>query len=504
MTTKPNSLPDEVWASVVDPARREVIAALSVLDSAPDPDFDRLSRMASALFGVPIGLVTIVDAERQWFKSHHGTEMQETRTDTSFCAHAIAEREKPYLLIEDMLEDARFATNPLVTGEPFVRFYAGAPITVRGERLGTLCVLSKAPARNTDPQKLEQLVELAGIAGSLFELKDEARTRARMAAELIKEEWRHALTLEAGKVGSWVWDLRTGEIVANDIFRRMFDLTPNEKVIFDKVYDQILPEDRAALDAALQLTFDQGVDYVAEFRIRNTKRWLTGRGRVYQRDSEGKPLLLMGVNLDVTDARESADQTRLLLRELNHRVKNTLAMIQSLARQTMRQNPDPKLFMDAFSGRLRTLSEAHALLADRDWSGIALTETIRSQVVSMVRFDPAQVQLEGEDAFLPPDHALGLGLILHELTSNAVRHGALSVPEGRVSLRWQEEAGDPRLLRMVWKESNGPKVAQPVETGFGTRLIERSLDKVLGSKVTLNLAEDGVETEILLPLSADS
>ena len=86
---------------------------------------------------------------------------------------------------------------------------------------------------------------------------------------------------------------------------------------------------------------------------------------------------MMGVNIDVTDAREAAEQTRLLLRELNHRVKNTLAMIQSLARQTLRQKPDPQQFIDAFSGRLRTLSEAHGLLADRDWSGIGLIELLQ-------------------------------------------------------------------------------------------------------------------------------
>ena len=202
-----------------------------------------------------------------------------------------------------------------------------------------------------------------------------------MAAEPIKEEWRHALTLEAGKVGSWVWDLRSGEIVANDIFRQMFGFDGSGPLQVGNLMSAILPADipgrrrRFGRDDS-----EQGVDYAVGILRRLIGRWLIGRGRVYQRDGAGKPLVMMGVNIDVTDAREAADQMRALLRELNHRVKNTLAMIQSLARQTLRQKPNPQEFIDAFSGRLRTLSEAHALLSDRDWSGIALMELIESQV----------------------------------------------------------------------------------------------------------------------------
>src|SRR6185312_13288449 len=188
------------------------------------------------------------------------------------------------------------------------------------------------------------------------------------------------------------------------------------------------------VDAALAATFEQGVDYAVEFRIRESGRWLIGRGRVYQRDAAGEPLIMMGVNIDVTEAREAAEQTRVLLRELNHRVKNTLAMIQSLARQTLRQKPDPQQFIDAFSGRLRTLSEAHALLAESGWSGIALRQLIQNEVGALVVMD--QLLLTGDEIELPPDHAVGLGLVLHELTSNALKFGALSAPAGRVNLSW--------------------------------------------------------------------
>jgi len=175
-------------------------------------------------------------------------------------------------------------------------------------------------------------------------------------------------------------------------------------------------------------------------------------------------------------------------------------MIQSLARQTLGRSAEPEYFIDAFSGRLRTLSEAHTLLSDRDWSGIGLIELISSQVGPYVLANPAQLSIEGEDVQLPPDHALGLGLILHELSSNAVKFGALSTGQGRVSISWVKEAGPQPRIMLRWKESRGPAVKPPPEPGFGARLIQRSLDKILDSQVTLEFPKTGVEAQVSLPL----
>lgn len=503
MTNKSEPLPAAVRASVTNPARRDVLAALDVLDSEDDADFDRLVRLVASIFDAPFAVITLIDAERQWFKSRLGLSIRETPVEFSFSAHAIADRRHQHMIVTDAAVDPRFAGNPLVTGDPGIRFYAGAPITVHGQRLGALAVAAPAPRARVEPAQLEQLVALAGTAAALFELKDEARVRARTAAELIKEEWRHALTLEAGKVGSWVWDIRTRQVAANDILRRMFGMDPIKPVNVDDVFDAINPEDRPGVDAALGAAFEDGVDYVSEFRVRSG-RWLIGRGRVYQRDAAGNPLVMMGVNIDITDAREAADHTRYLLRELNHRVQNTLAMIQSLARQTLRRTPDPQRFIDAFSGRLRTLSEAHTLLSDRDWSGVGLHELIRSQVGPYLPAESAQLVIDGEDVQLPPDHALGLGLILHELSSNAVKFGALSTAGGRVSISWMLEPGlEPgarRWVRLRWQEAGGPPVIPPDEPGLGARLIQRSLDKILDSRVRLEFPPGGVRAEIAFPI----
>ena len=140
------------------------------------------------------------------------------------------------------------SSNPFVTGWPGVRFYAGAPITVRGQRIGTLCVLGTEARDGIDDDLIDQLRDMAETAATLFSLKDEARVRARTAAALIKEEWRHALTLEAGKVGSWVWDIRTGEVSCNDTFRRMYDLPEIGPVHIDQVLGATNAADRAVVE----------------------------------------------------------------------------------------------------------------------------------------------------------------------------------------------------------------------------------------------------------------
>lgn len=496
-------LPAGVWEIVSDPARLDALPDPQAFAGETDSDFARLSRFAANLFKAKYGLVSLVGKEQQWFRGRFGPlAFDGTETNVSFCAHTIALPDHDPLVVLDASKDPRFANNELVVREPHIRFYAGAPIVFAGQKIGSVCVLDSEERETVEPGLLAQLRDLAEMASSLFALKDEALVRARTAAALKREEWRHALTLEAGKVGSWVWDIRTGEVACNDMFRRMYQLAESGTVHADHILQAIHPDDRSAVEDGLRSSLAEGVDYSAEARVGKTGCWLSMRGRVYQRDAEGKPLIMMGASIDVSESKQTAEQTRLLLRELNHRVKNTLAMIQSVARQTIRQNPDPKAFLDAFSGRLRTISDAHVLLADRDWSGVDLYEVIASQLGPKFLTKPDRVEVRGDDIALPADHALGLGLILHELTTNAHRHGAWSTQQGIVRIEWDIKEGPERGLALRWQEIGGPQVRPPEEYGLGAKLIERSLAKVLDSRVALSFNPDGVETNVWLPLPA--
>jgi len=501
VTTAIRSLPGKVRQAVENENRRAALAALSVLEADHDPDLDRLTRLAATSLGASMSFLGVVGPEGQHVRASHGLDVSAWTREAglSIAAHAIAEPGEA-LLVENVPSDERFAGDPIVRDLPCVRAFLAVPVLVRGQRVGAICVVTHERRLDVGSSGISQLADIAHLIGSCFELKHEARVSARTTAALTREEWRHALTLEAGEVGSWVWDLRTDEMVVNDIMRAMCGLEGVKHVTGEGFLDRVHPEDRPMVDASMRLAFEEGGDYHAEFRVLGTRRWLTSKGRVYQRDGAGKPLVMMGIHLDVTETREAAEHQRMLLLELNHRVKNTLAMIQSLARQTLRQSPDPQDFIEAFSGRLRTLSDSHALLSDRDWSGIGLAELVQMQVADNLDLAIGQLRISGPTVSLPPDHALGLGLILHELTSNAVRFGALSVPGGQVLIDWEERQGPGRWIDLVWREIGGPAIPGPVEYGLGAHLIERSLAKVLDSSVDLSFPPAGVEARISFPL----
>ena len=490
------ALPAAIRRVVDDTGRLNALAALAQPTAETDGDFDRLSRTAARLFHAELGFIALVGSTGQQLQGTHGAH---TISDANFAAHTLGARAGEVLFVPDTTTDPRFADSPLVTGGEHVRFFAGVPITYSGHRLGALCVLGTSPQAGVSHEINEQMFDLAALASTLFGLKDEARVRARTAAALMREEWRHALTLEAGKVGSWVWDIHTDEVSCNDMFRRMYDLPESGPVYSAQVLEATHPADRRTVEAGLRASISQGVEYDAEARVAANGRWLSMRGRVYQRDADGRATVMMGASIDISESKESAERTRILLRELNHRVKNTLAMIQSVARQTIRQNPDPQAFINAFSGRLRTISDAHVLLADRDWMSVQLYEVIASQLGPNFLTTPDRANVRGDDVSLPADHALGLGLILHELTTNAHRHGAWSNHTGIVNIEWHVRDHPERGLELTWREEGGPRVV-PQEYGLGAKLIERSLAKVLDSRVELSFDPEGVRTRIWLPL----
>ena len=491
-------LPAAIRRVVDDRGRLNALAALAQPAGETDGDFDRLSRTAARLFHAEFGFIALVDADGQLLQGVHGAS-PEGVTDANFAAYTLGATAGEVLFVPDTTIDPRFAESPLVTGSERVRFFAGVPITYSGHRLGALCVLGTSPQAGVSPEINEQMFDLAALASTLFGLKDEARVRARTAAALMREEWRHALTLEAGKVGSWVWDIGTDEVSCNDMFRRMYDLPETGPIYSRQVLEATHPAHRSTVEAGLRASITQGVDYDAEARVASNGRWLSMRGRVYQRDADGRAMVMMGASIDITESKESAERTRVLLRELNHRVKNTLAMIQSVARQTIRQNPDPQSFIEAFSGRLRTISDAHVLLADRDWMGVQLYEVISSQLGPNFLIKPDRAHVRGDDVTLPADHALGLGLILHELTTNAHRYGAWSNDTGVVNIEWDVRERPQRGLELKWWEEGGPLVV-PQDYGLGAKLIERSLAKVLDSRVDLRFDPEGVRAHIWLPL----
>jgi two-component system, chemotaxis family, CheB/CheR fusion protein len=222
---------------------------------------------------------------------------------------------------------------------------------------------------------------------------------------------------------------------------------------------------------------------------------------VHARPLDGARLVLLGM-VDITERKRSEDEKDLLARELSHRVKNILAIVQALAVQADGRISSVDEFRQSFVGRVQALSRAHSLLLDAQWRSADLG-TLIDQMVRPYRTDrPEAVDIEGEPVALMPSQGLGLSLVLHELATNAAKYGALSCPEGRVHVSWRVEQGNPdRRVRLLWQERGGPAVGPPAEKGFGMRLIERACTYELEGEVELNYRPDGLRCEVMFPLT---
>lgn len=212
------------------------------------------------------------------------------------------------------------------------------------------------------------------------------------------------------------------------------------------------------------------------------------------RDAAGRPQSLAVQILDVTERRRAEETQRLLVDELNHRVKNTLANVQAIATQALRAGGDLASFGSTFLGRLQSLARAHAILSEATWKGAGIAELVRDQL-QPGSLDSGRVEIAGPDLLLPPATALRLALIVHELSTNATKYGALSTEAGHLSLCWEDRAEG---LALRWEENGGPEVAPPRRTGFGSTLIEQSA-QAEGGAAKASWRPEGVAWEISLP-----
>ena len=265
---------------------------------------------------------------------------------------------------------------------------------------------------------------------------------------------------------------------------------------FIELLDQVYESGEAFVGSGLAVRLQRSPDEEPEERFVDF---------VYQpiRDTEGAVSGIFVEGSDVTDRIRAQQQQRLLLDELNHRVKNTLANVQAIAAQTLRSTPDPNAFRHAFEARLMALSATHNLLTASTWTGADLTEVLLLELEphgsNHYRFDGPPVRLSAQEA-------LTFGLVFHELATNAAKYGALSSPDGCVSVRWSVEGADgQRRLKLEWSEHGGPPIeAAPSRTGFGSRLIQRSVRTDLGGKAELTYAPKGIICRIDIRLFGPS
>lgn len=325
-----------------------------------------------------------------------------------------------------------------------------------------------------------------------------------IAAETAARE-RLEFALQAGRLGSWELDVETRDYVASDLCKANYGRTPDETFTFDDLTASIHVEDRARMREAIEEAIRTGVAYEIEYRTvipSGEVRWVQARGQAAQTADHGGVRRMAGVSLDITERKRAEERQRLLLNELNHRVKNTLATVQSIATQTLRVAPNARAYRDSFESRLIALSQTHNLLTDQNWEGASLHAILVMELTPHAggrEGGGSRFHLESaRDVRLNPKAAVALGMAVHELATNAVKYGALSVPTGLVTVRSTLTA-DRRLI-LEWVEAGGPPVGRPSRRGFGGRLLEQGLAAELAGEVRLNYDAGGLSCRMDLPL----
>jgi PAS domain S-box-containing protein len=322
---------------------------------------------------------------------------------------------------------------------------------------------------------------------------DDLERRVVERTETLREsEARMRLVQESTGVGTWDWNIATGEVRWSEQNYRLHGLDPAAgPPSYDDWRQAIHPDDRDRTDAAVLDAVSRRAGFDTEYRIsvKGSVRWLVGRGHVLS-DAAGRPERMMGVNVDITTRKGAEEQQSLLAREVDHRAKNALAVVQSLIRLTRAE--DPAAFARALEGRIAALARAHTLLARERWAGGNLALLLAEELAAYR--STGQVVLTGPTVALKADAVQPLSMSLHELATNAAKYGALSIPDGRVEIDWRVERG---ALILTWREVGGPRVAAPPQrTGFGAKLLDAAVRGQLGGEVNSTWRPSGLCCEL--------
>jgi len=331
-------------------------------------------------------------------------------------------------------------------------------------------------------------------------------TARREAEEALREsEERRRAALDAARLGTWEWDVATGAVAMDGRSREIFGFAPGEGGRGEEVFGRIHPDDRARVLAEALAATDARRRLETEYRVSLPGGAVRAVGSLGDALPGAGSARMAGVFADITDRKLAEERRALLVNELNHRVKNTLAVVQSLAAQTARGAADLPAFSAAFQARLIALARAHDLLTRENWEGAPLGDVARAALApggeGRVDFRGCGGDGSGAGPLLAPPQALALALALHELNTNALKHGALSVSGGRVSVRCVADPGEGAHA-VEWLERGGPPIAAPpTRRGFGLRLLERGLAAQAGMAAELRFEPEGLRCALRLPVA---
>ena len=445
-------------------------------------NLDRIARLAAQALDAPQAAIFLNTTEGVAGKA--GGDLAEGPDWTGFVAAVAARR------------DIVVCLDPAPVGD--LAFLVGQPIlSASGAVLGVLVVTDRRAHGAPGSAQREALADLAALTA-------DALDRPPASAEAAAFDHDAFITaLSAARIGVFEWDLSSDTLLLSPRLRDMLG-TPDDRVPADwstGLGGLVHPDDR---EASIKI-FDDGLQedgrYQLECRIVRPSDgnviWVSSIG-VLVADSPGaEPSRMLAVVQDITERKLASEHRETLVAELDHRVKNVLSAVQSLAAQSARKAISLEAFLKTFTGRLKSMASAHQLLTATRWRGATMGGVAAAELGGIA---PGQTRWEGPDLLLTPRAASAMSLALHELAINAVKYGALSIETGRVDVRWISLADGG--LELQWTESFGPRVTPPTRRGFGATLLEDVTGRDLGGEVKVEYRREGVS--VVIRASADA
>ncbi|MFO6448383.1 HWE histidine kinase domain-containing protein [Erythrobacter sp. NE805] len=332
----------------------------------------------------------------------------------------------------------------------------------------------------------EQIVE---------ELERRAAERKAALDALRESEVKTLLATQTAGIGLWQWHIASNTVHWDSTMFRLYGLpqTADGAVHYDDYVASVLPEDAPEQERVLAETVAHCTESTREFRIRRGNDGQVRHLRaveVARAGPDGTTEWVVGTNLDVTDEKNRESHVRLLLGEVNHRAKNLLAVVLSVARRTGGASHEE--FMENFTARIHSLAEGQDLLVRSEWKGVDLEALVRAQLGHFKDMIPERIVFSGEPLALSSSAVQAIGMTIHELVTNASKYGALSTDAGRITLGWQRLAGEEgERFVMTWTETGGPPVVAPTHRGFGSIVTSDMLVASLNAEVEAGYAPEG-------------
>ena len=478
-------------------------ASLGAASMARGPDFpsdgrfDGIAALAAMIFDAKTAAVFLVNNDGPAPRANFGMDPAAWPREAALASAAIAAREPLFAVDADLDSPRRPAESP-AREEP--QFYAAAPITsANGEVVGLLFVGD--PERRVAPTERQRRL-LCGLADMARDelARDVLIAEARQRGAI--DHGRAELALKAADLGDFEWDidsdvLRLSEQVQQTLGWKVAKSGGDQG---PDLFALIEPNDMDRVRETVLAQLAQHGRFAVENRI---KRPLDGRqiwtycaGVLVIGPDRDSPKVI-GVIQDITSRKAADDEREALVAELDHRVKNVLAAVQSMAAQTARKALSMDGFLKTFSGRLKSMASAHQLLTATRWRGAGMHNIAAAELGGLA---PGQTRWEGPDIALTPRATNAMSLALHELATNAVKFGALSTEDGRVDLKWRKTPDGG--LEVRWEESGGPPVTPPTRRGFGAMLLEKVTGRELEGAVGVDYRRDGVRVLVTVGESA--